>query len=80
MLACRQTYHRLIHHGVKALLLDRVGYYTEEKYHQYLSLMTGKTSCFSMSDEELAATVDNLLGEGYLEEVKTRIPKFQDVA
>ncbi len=80
MLASRKTYHNLIHHGVKALLLDRLGHYTNEEYHQYLSLMTGKYSCFSMSEEELAFTVDNLRCEGYLEEVKSLIPKLQYVA
>ncbi|GEM74610.1 hypothetical protein [Vibrio sagamiensis] len=75
----RHTYYGLIHHGIKALLLDRVGHYTEEEYHQYLSLMTGKSTCFTMSYDELEATVDNLLHEGYLEDVKSLIASYQTV-
>ncbi|AUI86393.1 hypothetical protein BS333_08340 [Vibrio azureus] len=76
----RHTYYGLIHHGIKALLLDRVGHYTEEEYHQYLNLMTGKSTCFTMSYDELEATVDNLLHEGYLEDVKSLIANYQTVA
>lgn len=80
MLPSRDTYRSLIHHGIKALLLDRIGHYSENEYHQYLNLMTGKSSCGIMTNDELAATVDNLLCEGYLEDVKTRIPQYQNVA
>jgi len=80
MLLHRHTYYGLIHHGIKTLLLDRLGHYTEEEYHHYLSLMTGKSTCFTMSLEELEATVDNLLREGYLEDVKTLISQYQRVA
>ena len=80
MMLHRHTYYGLIHHGVKTLLLDRVGHYTEEEYHHYLNLMTGKSTCFTMSHDELEATVDNLLREGYLEDVKTFITRYQSVA
>ncbi|HCH1192776.1 TPA: hypothetical protein NKP78_004870 [Vibrio parahaemolyticus] len=80
MLLHRHTYYGLIHHGIQALLLDRIGRYTEEEYHQYLSLMTGKSTCFTMTHEELEATVDNLLREGYLEDVKSLISQYQRVA
>ncbi|MCV3263398.1 hypothetical protein OGZ01_12450 [Vibrio harveyi] len=80
MLHRAHTYYGLIHHGIKTLLLDRVGHYTEEEYHQYLNLMTGKSTCFTMSHDELEATVDNLLREGYLEDVKTLITRYQEVA
>ncbi|EED24695.1 conserved hypothetical protein [Vibrio sp. 16] len=43
------------------------------EYHEYLNLMTGKSSCFAMSDEELESTVDNLRNEGYLEDWKRQI-------
>ncbi|WP_413788369.1 hypothetical protein [Vibrio campbellii] len=49
MMLHRHTYYGLIHHGIKTLLLDRVGHYTEEEYHQYLNLMTGKSTCFTVS-------------------------------
>ena len=69
----RHTYYRLIHHGIKSLLVDRIGHFTEFEYHQYLWLMTGKSSCFAMSDEELQLTVDNLKNEGYLEDCKREL-------
>ncbi|WP_047043639.1 hypothetical protein [Vibrio mexicanus] len=74
----RHTYYGLIHHGIKSLLVDRVGHFTELDYHEYLSLMTGKSSCFSMSNEELQLTVDNLKSEGYLEDLKRLIPKLEE--
>lgn len=70
----RHTYYHLIHHGIKCLLVDRIGHFTEPEYHQYLNVMTGKSSCFSMSNEELIGTVNALRDEGYLEELKTTIP------
>lgn len=73
----RHTYYGLIHHGIKTLLVDRVGHFTEMEYHQYLSLMTGKSSCFSMSDDELKGAVDNLRNEGYLEDMKSLIPRLE---
>ncbi len=42
--------------------------------------MTGQSSSLTMTNEELATTVNNLLCEGYLEDVKTRIPQYQNVA
>ncbi|MEF1290033.1 hypothetical protein [Vibrio sp. M260118] len=69
----RHTYYRLIHQGIKCLLVDRIGHFTELEYHEYLNGMTGKSSCFSMSDEELQFTVDSLLSEGYLEDYKHHI-------
>ncbi|BBL88525.1 hypothetical protein VroAM7_11780 [Vibrio rotiferianus] len=80
MLMQRHTYYGLIHHGIKALLLDRVGHFTEDEYHQYLSIMTGKSTCFTMSEEELEMTVHNLLHEGYLEDVKSFVSQYQNVA
>ncbi|MDA0147812.1 hypothetical protein [Vibrio sp. LaRot3] len=71
----RQTYYHLIHLGVKSLLVDRMGHFNNDEYHHTLNIMTGKSSCFSMSDDELIGTVDNLRDEGYLEEVKNLIPK-----
>ncbi|MGF1743122.1 regulatory protein GemA [Vibrio profundum] len=71
----RHTYYGLIHHGIKSLLVERIGHFTEMEYHQYLSVITGKSSCFSMSDDELRNTVDNLRQEGYLEDIKGLIPK-----
>ncbi|MEZ8823202.1 hypothetical protein AB4259_02385 [Vibrio amylolyticus] len=73
----RHTYYGLIHHGIKSLLVDRIGHFTEMEYHEYLSLMTGKSSCFAMSDEELRSAVDNLRCEGYLEDMKRLIPELQ---
>ncbi len=69
----RHTYYRLIHHGIKTLLVDRVGHFSEIEYHEYLNVMTGKSSCFSMSDEELQFAVENLRSEGYLEDLKQHI-------
>ncbi|MBW3694760.1 hypothetical protein EK599_03580 [Vibrio sp. T187] len=73
----RHTYYGLIHHGIKSLLLDRVGHFTEAEYHQYLDLTTGKSTCFAMSEEELELTLDNLKSEGYLEDIKSLIPRYQ---
>ncbi len=69
----RHTYYRFIHHGIKSLLVDRLGHFTEIEYHQYLNVMTGKSSCFAMSDEELKLAVDNLRNEGYLEDLKRHL-------
>ncbi len=74
----RHTYYHLIHHGIKSLLVDRIGHFTEMEYHQYLNLMTGKSSCFSMSDDELATTVECLRNEGYLEDLKRLIPQIEE--
>lgn len=73
----RHTYYGLIHHGIKSLLVERIGHFTEMEYHQYLSVITGKSSCFSISDDELRNTVDNLRQEGYLEDIKGLIPKAE---
>ncbi|MCW8334350.1 hypothetical protein J4N42_05635 [Vibrio sp. SCSIO 43135] len=73
----RHTYYGLIHHGIKSLLVDRIGHFTEMEYHEYLALMTGKSSCFAMSNDELINTVDNLRNEGYLEDFKGQIPKLE---
>ncbi|MDN3609741.1 hypothetical protein ACODM8_18370 [Vibrio ostreicida] len=76
----RHTYYRLIHHGIKSLLVERIGHFTENEYHDYLNHMTGKSSCFSMTDEELQVAVINLRDEGYLGDMKVphnslRIPQ-----
>ncbi|GAB2663332.1 hypothetical protein [Vibrio panuliri] len=70
----RYAYYSLIHHGMKSMLNDRMGHYSEPEFHQYLNLMIGKDSCSAMSDEELISAVDNLRSEGYLEEYKSLIP------
>ncbi len=75
----RQTYYGLIHHGIRALLMDRVGHFTEQEYHEYLGMITGKTTCFSMTDEELEVTLANLKSEGYLEDMKALIADYQTV-
>lgn len=80
MLLHRHTYYRLIHHGIKALLLDRAGYFTEERYHQHLLITTGKSSCFTLSLQELESTVDTLILEGYLDDVSDVIEQYQNVA
>lgn len=69
----RHTYYRLIHHGIKSLLVDRIGHFTEHEYHDYLNYMTGKSSCFAMTNEELEVAVTNLKNEGYLEDIKPLI-------
>lgn len=66
----RTTYYDLIHHGVTSLLAERFGHHTDVDYHHYLSLTTGKSCCFAMSDEELQSVVDELKNEGYLEDIK----------
>ena len=63
----RHTYYRLIHHGIKSLLKERLGHFTEVEYHEYLNGITGKSCCFSMSDEELEFTLTSLQNEGYIE-------------
>ncbi|RJX70163.1 hypothetical protein DZ860_13480 [Vibrio sinensis] len=73
----RHTYYRLIHHGVKSLMVDRIGHFSEMEYHEYLQSMTGKSSCFSMSNDELQITVSNLRSEGYLEDMKRLIPRYE---
>ncbi|WP_428798329.1 hypothetical protein [Vibrio kasasachensis] len=70
----RHAYYDLIHHGIKSLLTDRMGQFSEPEYPQYLSLIIGKDSCSSMSDEELITAVDSLRSEGYLEDMKAFIP------
>jgi len=73
----RHTYYSLIHHGIKTLLMDRVGHFTEREYHEYLDLTTGKSTCFAMSEQELENTLDNLKSEGYLEDIKKPISRYQ---
>jgi hypothetical protein len=57
--------------------MDRIGHFTEREYHEYLDLTTGKSTCFTMSEEELEQTLDNLKSEGYLEDIKQLIPRYQ---
>ena len=73
----RHTYYSLIHHGIKTLLIDRVGHFTEREYHEYLDLTTGKLTCFAMSEQDLENTLDNLKSEGYLEDIKKLISRYQ---
>lgn len=77
MIIHRHTYYSLIHHGVKALMLDHLGHFTEIEYHQYLDRMTGKSSCLAMNDDELRSAVDSLRGEGYLEDLKNMIRQLE---
>ncbi len=64
----RHTYYGLIHDGIKELVVERFGHYSEQEYHQILNSMTGKADCFLMSNEELAHTLEHLKTEGYLSE------------
>ena len=73
----RHTYYRLIHHGIKSLLVDRIGHFTEHEYHDYLNYMTGKSSCFAMTNEALEVAVTNLKNEGYLEDIKPLIRRLE---
>ncbi|MDE1242143.1 hypothetical protein [Vibrio aestuarianus] len=73
----RNTYYDLIHYGIKELVIDRIGHFSEVEYHQYLGLITGKESCISMTNEELLITVANLKSEGYLEDMKHGIPQLE---
>lgn len=73
----RDTYYGLIHHGIRELVIDRIGHFSEFECHQYLGLITGKDSCFSMTDEELQIAVANLKSEGYLEDMKRAIPQLE---
>ncbi|RBM27253.1 hypothetical protein DLR61_14835 [Vibrio tarriae] len=62
----RHHCYDLIHIGMRELLEDRMGYFSALDYQQTLYGMTGKSSCLTMSDDELTATVENLKIEGYL--------------
>ncbi len=62
----RHMYYGLIQDGVKELVVERLGHYSEQEYHQVLVGMTGKSDCFMMSNQELACTIENLKNEGYL--------------
>ncbi|MFB9133891.1 hypothetical protein ACFSJQ_08040 [Vibrio olivae] len=64
---------------MKSLLVDRMGQFSEMAYHEYLYLITGKSSCLAMTDDELKNTVYDLKNEGYLEDLKpqiTHLPVF----
>ena len=39
--------------------------------------MTGKSSCFAMTNEELEVAVTNLKNEGYLEDIKPLIRRLE---
>lgn len=62
----RHTYYGLVHKGVKALLEDRMGFFDDDEYRNYLGITTGKTSCKALSDDELRKVVQELKQEGYL--------------
>lgn len=74
----RHIYYSLIHHGIETLLQDRMGYFDEAAYHRTLRTMTGKSSCFNLSDDELDLLVENLMAEGYLEDMKHAIPTLEN--
>ncbi|TQP23378.1 hypothetical protein FLL94_13440 [Vibrio cholerae] len=65
----RHHCYDLIHIGMRELLEDRMGYYSALDYQQTLYGMTGKSSCLTMSDDELASTLEALKSEGYLHEL-----------
>jgi len=62
----RHTMYGLVHKGVKALLIQRLGFYDDDEYRNHLGLRTGKTSCKAMSDTELRQLVACLTQEGFL--------------
>lgn len=69
----RHAYYGLVHKGVKALLLDRMGFYDEDEYRNYLGIKTGLTSCKDLSDESLRQLVHELKQQGFLADS----PKFK---
>lgn len=71
----RHAYYGLVHKGVKALLLDRMGFYDDDEYRNYLGIHTGQTSCKDLSDESLRQLVNELKQQGYLEDS----PRFKNV-
>ncbi len=38
----RHTYYGLIHHGIKTLLIDRVGHFTQREYQEYVENLSIK--------------------------------------
>ncbi|WP_417883058.1 regulatory protein GemA [Vibrio rumoiensis] len=64
----RRSYYGLIHKGVKALLVDRMGHFDDDEYRNYLGITTGKTSCKDLSDDELRLLVRELKAQGYLQD------------
>ncbi len=63
----RKGYYGMIHKGVHALLNDRMGFCDDDEYRNWLSINTGKTSCTTMSDEELVSIVKQLREAGYIQ-------------
>ncbi|WP_172379774.1 regulatory protein GemA [Vibrio sp. Vb339] len=64
----RHAYYGLVHKGVKALLNDRMGFYDDDEYRNYLGIQTGQTSCKDLSDDTLRELVAELKRQGYLED------------
>ncbi|CDT71911.1 regulatory protein GemA [Vibrio sp. F13] len=64
----RHAYYGLVHKGVKALLNDRMGFYDDDEYRNYLGIQTGQTSCKDLSDDSLRELVAELKRQGYLED------------
>ncbi|MEZ8447004.1 regulatory protein GemA [Vibrio splendidus] len=64
----RHAYYGLVHKGVKALLKDRLGFYDDDEYRNYLGIQTGQTSCKNLSDGALRQLVEELKQQGYLED------------
>ncbi|WGW01565.1 regulatory protein GemA [Vibrio sp. YMD68] len=64
----RHAYYGLVHKGVKALLNDRMGFYEDDEYRNYLGIQTGQTSCKDLSDDTLRELVAELKRQGYLED------------
>ncbi|PKF50909.1 regulatory protein GemA [Enterovibrio nigricans] len=70
----RPALYGLVHKGIKALLTERMGYFDDDEYRNYLSLATGgKLSCKEMSDTELKQLVDRLTREGWLTRYTPRL-------
>ncbi|EOW2077605.1 regulatory protein GemA [Vibrio mimicus] len=67
----RNGHYAMIHKGVQALLKERMGYYDDDEYRNWLAINTGKTSCKALNDEELMRTVKLLRESGYITFKKT---------
>lgn len=64
----RHAYYGLVHKGVKALLEERMGFFDNDEYRNYLGITIGKTSCKDLTDDELRFLVRELRDQGYLQD------------
>lgn len=62
----RNGHYAMIHKGVNALLKDRMGFSDDDEYRNWLAITTGKTSCKSLTDDELIVVVKQLRESGYI--------------